>query len=353
MRVLHVLESLAAGGVETTFLNVLRHLPRAMTHDVLAFSGGALEGEYRSAASQLRIASSNAEIERLLIDGDYDVAHLLFERCAMRLLPTLVLRTTTAIVYGKNYDFSGQWRTTEGFHLSVDDALMAASDAVTFTTPQLAAGYDGNEQLRGTVLGKGANVTPLLEIPPAGSTTPERILAIANPNPRKRLGDVIDALSIVRRINPAAHLRIIGSGDANEMHRLSTRAADLGLAEAFTLAGGSRDIASELSQSRIVVLTSGSEGVPTALLEGMAAGRPVVTTDAGHVRSIVDDGVEGFVVPVGDVDAIAHRLSTLLSNRTLASVMGRRGRERAARHSVERIAGRLAQVLAAHGRVPC
>ena len=123
--------------------------------------------------------------------------------------------------------------------------------------------------------------------------------------------------------------------------------------DAFTLAGVSRDIAAELSQSRIVALVSGSEGVPTALLEGMAAARPVVTTAAGHVGSIVDDGVEGFVVPIGDIAAIADRLSALLSNRTLAGVMGRRGRERAAHHSVERIAARLADVLASHGRVPC
>ena len=309
MRVLHIVESLAAGGVETTFLNVLRHLPPSMTHDVLAFSGGALEGEYRSASSRLSIASSNAEIEQLLVDREYDVAHMLFERCAIRVMPTLVTRTSTAIVYGKNYDFSGQWRTTEGFHLSADDALMAACDAVTFTTPQLAAGYDRDEQERGTVLGKGANVTPLLAVPVARDATPDRILVIANPNPRKRLGDLIDALSIIRREYPGAHVRVIGIGDANEMRLLSMRAEELGLSDAFTLAGVSRDVAGELSQSRVVVLTSGSEGVPTALLEGMAAGRPVVTTDAGHVQSIVDDGVEGFIVPVGDVAAIAQKIS--------------------------------------------
>jgi glycosyltransferase involved in cell wall biosynthesis len=263
------------------------------------------------------------------------------------------MRTSTAIVYGKNYDFSGQWRTTEGFQLSIDDALMAASEEVTFTTSQLAAGYDRAEQQRGTVLGKGANVVPLIELPVPGEATPDRILVIANPNPRKRLGDLIEALAIVRRDCAGAHVRVVGTGDENEMRLLSAKARELGLADAFTLAGVSRDIAGELLRSRVVALTSGSEGVPTALLEGMAAGRPVVTTDAGHVRSIVDDGVEGFVVPVGDVAALAQRLSLLLSNRTLAAVMGRRGRERAARHSVERVAQRLSRVLQACRPVSC
>jgi glycosyltransferase involved in cell wall biosynthesis len=102
-----------------------------------------------------------------------------------------------------------------------------------------------------------------------------------------------------------------------------------------------------LSQSRIVALSSGNEGVPTALLEAMAAARPVVTTDAGHVRSIVTDGTEGFVVRIGDVDALADRLMRLLAYRELARVMGANGRARARQHAVERIADRLGAFLLA------
>lgn len=346
MRVLHVLETLAAGGVETTFLHVLKHLSPAMTHDILAFAGGALESEYRAIANRVTIARRTRDLEALLDDGAYDVAYILFERCAERLLPLLITRTATAVVYGKNYDFSGQWRTTEGFEWTPDDAMMAACDGATFTTPSLAAGYAPQETARGCVLGKGAHVTPLLSIDPPAAETGNRILVIANPHPRKRLGDLVAALAVVRQAVPDAEVRVLGQGDATEEARLRALAHQRGVAGAFVLAGVSRDVAAELRQARVVALCSGCEGVPTALLEAMAAGRPVVASDAGHVRSIVNDGGEGFVVPIGDVDAIADRLIRLLRDRSLAIEMGRRGRDRARHHAVEAIAARLSTVLA-------
>lgn len=345
MRVLHVLESLAAGGVETTFLNVLKHLPASITSDVLAFSGGALEAEYRDSTAHLDIASSRADIDRIVVDGHYDVAYVLFERCAARVLPSLLTRTATAVIYGKNYDFSGQWRTTEGFQDQSDDSMMAACDGVTFTTPSLADGYGEDERSRGVVLGKGANVTPLLDLPPADEATPDRILVIANPNPRKRIGDLIAALAIVRQHIPTAELHVIGRGDPIETARLQQVARDLDISHAVTLAGVSRDVAGELRASRVIALASGNEGVPTALLEGMAAARPVVTTDAGHVQSIITDGVEGYIVPIGAIDQLASRLTALLGDRPLATTMGTAGRERARGHAVERIADRLGAFL--------
>lgn len=346
--VLHVVDSLAAGGVETTFLHVLRRLAGAATHDVLALSGGALEREFGAAARRLVVTRRTTEIARLLDEGDYDVVHVLFERAAERVVPLVVTRAKAAIVYGKNYDFSGQWRTTEGFEWTPDDALMAACDRVTFTTPQLAAGYDAAERARGCVLGKAADVRPLLEIGPPADEVPDRVLVIANPTPRKRLGDLVAALTRVRREVPGVELRVVGAGDATETRRLAAAAREAGVADRFVLAGHSRDVAAELAGSRVVALSSASEGVPTALIEGMAAGRPVVTTDAGHVRAIVDEGVEGFIVPVGDVAALADRLSRLLGSRPLAAEMGARGRRRAAAHAVEAVAERLSAVLAAH-----
>jgi len=356
MRILHIVESLAAGGVETTFLHVLRAWQASgrgagrigtpgLVHDVLAFAGGVLESEYRDTARHVTITGLQADIERVVVDGHYDVAHVIFERCADRVLPTLFTRTSTRVAYGKNYDFSGQGRSTEGFVMHADDAMVAACDGVTFTTEALAAAYQTEDAARSRILGKGADVRPLLALPPPGPHTPNRILVIANPTPRKRLGDLLTALPRIRARVPDAHVRVLGQGDPAEERRLRAMADEAGLASSFVLAGASRHIADELRGCRIVALSSGNEGVPTALLEGMAAERPVVTTDAGHVRSILDDGVEGFIVPVGDIDGMAERIVHLLTHRATAATMGRSGRTRAAAHSVEVIAARLSELL--------
>lgn len=78
----------------------------------------------------------------------------------------------------------------------------------------------------------------------------------------------------------------------------------------------------------IQVLTSRFEGFPNALLEGMAAGNPMVVTDAGGSPEIVVDGETGFVVPVGDVEAIAGAITRLIEDPALRRRMGEAGRKR-------------------------
>jgi glycosyltransferase involved in cell wall biosynthesis len=95
----------------------------------------------------------------------------------------------------------------------------------------------------------------------------------------------------------------------------------------------------------VLVLPSGSEGVPTVLLEAMAAARPVVTGRSGHVGHIVTHGTEGFVVSPGDVDALARSVTQLLNDRALAARMGAAARTRALQHDVRIIAPYIALVL--------
>jgi glycosyltransferase involved in cell wall biosynthesis len=77
----------------------------------------------------------------------------------------------------------------------------------------------------------------------------------------------------------------------------------------------------------------------------MAASRPVVAARSGHVESIVTDGIEGFLVPVGDVAALTDRLIRVLGDVELAQRMGEAARRRAMRHDVERVARVLLDLL--------
>jgi glycosyltransferase involved in cell wall biosynthesis len=81
----------------------------------------------------------------------------------------------------------------------------------------------------------------------------------------------------------------------------------------------------------ISCLSSVHEGVPLVLAESMAAAVPVVATACGSVPDMVTDGVEGFVVGVGDHDALADRLIALASDPHLRRRLGAAGRDRARR----------------------
>jgi len=76
------------------------------------------------------------------------------------------------------------------------------------------------------------------------------------------------------------------------------------------------------------VLPSRKENMPQVLLEAMAMARPVVSTATIGVREVLEDGVSGFVVPTGDVEALADRVRVLAANPRLRETMGERARER-------------------------
>ena len=87
-----------------------------------------------------------------------------------------------------------------------------------------------------------------------------------------------------------------------------------------------------------LILPSANEGTPVSAIEALAGGRPVVATDVGGVPDVVRDGVDGFLVEPGDVDALADRLAELAADPELRRRMGEAGsasvRER---YSVERL----------------
>lgn len=87
------------------------------------------------------------------------------------------------------------------------------------------------------------------------------------------------------------------------------------------------DVAGILADAHIACLPSYREGLPKALLEALAAGRPIVTTDVPGCREVVIDGENGFLVPPRDPAALADALEKLIRDKALREQFGRRGRE--------------------------
>jgi len=121
---------------------------------------------------------------------------------------------------------------------------------------------------------------------------------------------------------------IIGAGP--EHSRVLYTVDDLNLKEHVHLLGQlpPDDVRRRLQQADVFLLASLSEGISNAVLEAMACGLPVVTTDCGGMRDAVADGVEGFVVPVRDPAAMAEALRKLAADPELRAIMGQRARER-------------------------
>jgi colanic acid/amylovoran biosynthesis glycosyltransferase len=151
----------------------------------------------------------------------------------------------------------------------------------------------------------------------------------------------------------AVQFDIMGGGP--EKQRLLYTMHDLGLERNVTLHGAMAEeaVVRLLQQCDAFVLPSLSEGISNAVLEAMACGLPVVTTDCGGMAEAVAHGTEGFVVPVRDPEAMASALETLATDRDLARRMAGAARERVLRQftlrqQIEQWLGLYADVLG-HG----
>jgi glycosyltransferase involved in cell wall biosynthesis len=137
------------------------------------------------------------------------------------------------------------------------------------------------------------------------------------------------AAGMVRRKYPAARFYVIGaalfdeSGFEQKLHQL---AADLDLGDALTFTGFRNDIHRAIAELDVLVHASTRpEPFGQVIIEGMAAGKPVVATNAGGVPEIVEDGVTGFLVPMSDPERMAEAIDRLLADPKMAREMGLRG----------------------------
>jgi colanic acid/amylovoran biosynthesis glycosyltransferase len=129
----------------------------------------------------------------------------------------------------------------------------------------------------------------------------------------------------------AVQFDIIGAGP--ERQRLLYTIHDLDLEQCVTLHGSLNEeaVSRLLQQADAFLLSSLSEGISNAVLEAMACGLPVVTTNCGGMGEAVTDGVEGFLVPVREPHATAEALARLASDRSQARRMGAAARDRVLR----------------------
>lgn len=168
---------------------------------------------------------------------------------------------------------------------------------------------------------------------------PLRLLYIGRLAPGKGLAESIAALAAARSVGARARLVIAGSGPEEPLLRSLTQG--LGLGDAVSFAGpahGERK-ARLLGESDVLLLASHDEGLPYALLEAMAAGVVPVVTPVGGIPDVVQPGVHGLFVPVGEAAAIAAAIGELSRERDRLARMSAACRERVAAHySIERLA---------------
>nr|MBC7244136.1 glycosyltransferase family 4 protein [Chloroflexota bacterium] len=171
-----------------------------------------------------------------------------------------------------------------------------------------------------------------------------RILFVGSITEVKDLLTLLQAVAVMRHEQPALPLSVHLAGRTTSPRyeqRLKDYILEHNLAAVVTFSGmlDMRSLLQEYAECAVLALPSLQENAPMAIIEAMAAGKPVVATKVGGIPDLVDDGETGFLVEAGDFMKMAQRLAMLLTDAALRHYMGDLARRKAtARFRLQEVA---------------
>jgi glycosyltransferase involved in cell wall biosynthesis len=357
LRIAYVVASLRPGGAERQMLALAELLPHERFQvDFLVLSGpGEYDQRGTAAGATVRHVGSappaNASLPSKVVRriaktatfiqtaraGRYDIIDAWLYPSDVLTALTRRLTHATVIVSGRrNLDphetFGPAGAMIDAVTLRQTDMVVANSAAAA----EYALAHEPLDRAKVRIIRNGVKLISPLETEDRvarrralGVGDRELLIGcVANYLPVKRHEMLIDAFASVAQRFPAARLALIGEGPMR--HAIESRERSQGLGQRVRLVGSVADPTPTLGAFDVAVQSSRSEGLPNALLEAAAAGRPIVATDAGGTGEIVLDGETGLLVRTEDADALASALIRALSDSELRTRLGGAAREHAA-----------------------
>lgn len=238
-----------------------------------------------------------------------------------------------------NYSGTGYWETMK---------KIAApwADGFVFQTTGAKMYYPQSVQKKSEIIPNGIFIDDLsINIVPLSERIPDSICAVGRLHRQKGFDFLIRAFAKFSAANPSYTLTIYGEGI--ERGKLEDIINDLGLSGRVILAGKITNILEEIAKNKIYVLSSRYEGMPNALIEGMACGCACISTACDFGPSdLIIDGVNGLLVPVDDLDAMVSALQRLALDYALCEKIAKNAVNIRNTHSMEQIAEQyLAYIL--------
>lgn len=171
----------------------------------------------------------------------------------------------------------------------------------------------------------------------------KRIIAVGRLAYQKNYPMMFRAFAKVHHDFPDWQLVVYGNGPQKEEIRGVIER--LGMEGHIILAGKSDHVVEEMNKSSLFVMSSDYEGMSNALLEAVCVGLPVISTDVSGAKDLITEGVNGYIVPVGNERALTLALSSMLSSPEKMDEMGRQSKALAPRFREEQIVGQWEDLI--------
>lgn len=211
--------------------------------------------------------------------------------------------------------------------LKINLAIANSSSGAIFQTKGAAAFYSKKLQEKGTIIPNPIDNPKKIYVKNY-SVRPKTIVTHGRiDNKQKRLDVMIRGFSIFHKIHADYVLKIYGTGD--DENRLRNLAKELDIENAILFMGKTVDPMSDISKEGIYAITSDYEGISNSLLEAMAVGLPVVSTDhsPGGGQLLITDHINGLLIPPSSPYSLAGALTEYADNPALAEKCGKEAKK--------------------------
>lgn len=318
MKITYVIEKLSGiGGMERILTDKMNYLAEHTSHEVVLL---LLWKDEKPTAYEL---NGKVKVVRLNVQFNNKLKALLaFRKTIREINPDITVYTWVmgALLAafsgwkGKSIYEAHRARPTMRYQW-IMSRMEKKVDAVVALTKQDSKDYPSARKV--VVI---PNFTSISVEKPSDCTS-TRCLGIGRLIDVKNFSRLLDIWQKVSERNPDWHLDIVGEGPEQEM--LQQKIERLGLAGSVSLQKATNDVASYYTSSSMYLMTSRFEGLPMVLLEAQSCGLPIITLDCDYgPRHIVEDGVNGYLIPYDDDDAMVSAICQLMKDKEQRQRMG-------------------------------
>lgn len=349
-RLLHLIDHLGSGGAQEALLSLLKYFDRRRFQVEVATLHG--QGHYWESCRQLGVPLHSLSphkylplylprLCRLLQTGKFDLIHCHLAASSL-IAPPLAALLGVPFIF--NYDHNDMYRAQQKLRLLLDRLANGLTDhivAVSASTRDFLIRQEGVPAEKITLIYNGVDLERFQPAPDAAPRAAWRrawglpeyapvVAGVGRLRPQKNFPLFLRAAREVLREIPQANFVIAGEGpDRGDLENL---ARDLGIAPQVHFLGYVSEMAALYAAVDVLLMTSLAEGTPLTVLEAMAMGVPVVATRVDGMAEVLEDGVDAYLVSLGDVAACAQRTCRLLQDQVLARRFSQAGRSKVRDH---------------------
>lgn len=336
MRIGFIIDGIAGGGAERRTVNIVNELVK-YSLDIFLITNVRKENEYplKDVVNRKEIMSGKFFYDILNI-GKFCKEQSIDVIIGMGIYANLIVCCINLIFDIKSIVVEANDPKHDNLsnHTKIARRLLYwKSDGYVFQTEEEKSFYNAKIQKKGTVIHNP--VIP--DLPERCCKTNKEIVAAGRLVAQKNFVMLIKAFAIVQRKHPNYVLKIYGEGEDYE--KLLSLSAELNLEKTVQIKDFSLRLHEEIKHADLFVLSSDYEGMPNSLLEAMAMGFPVISTDCdgGGPRAIIKDGTNGFLVEKGNFEMLADKIIFLIENKDLKEQLAQKARNVRSSHSISSI----------------